>query len=107
MHHKILMSNKNLSYLFLLSLIITLPFHGCGQGKKGAKKSDEILWSIEGNEWNKSIPGSFSPQTKSKFDSLEISSFLGQYPRFKKFEENINTFYSHRKMPLPGLMIKA
>lgn len=50
------------------------------------------------NEWSKSIPGSFSSQTNSRFDSLEIAAFLNRYPKLKKYEMDISTFYSHRNM---------
>jgi murein L,D-transpeptidase YcbB/YkuD len=76
-------------------MILLLPFQGCGQKKVDNSKSikDSTM-----NEWNKSIPGNFSTQTKSKFDSLEIGNFINQFPKLKKYEKNIGTFYSKREM---------
>jgi len=87
------------AYLFIYVLISLLPFQGCGQDRKNtAKNSTDSLRNMDLNEWSKSIPGSFSSQTKSKFDSLEITVFLNQYPKLKKYEKDISTFYSHRGM---------
>jgi murein L,D-transpeptidase YcbB/YkuD len=76
-------------------MILLIPFQGCGQKKVDHSKSikDSTM-----NEWNKSIPGSFSTQTKSKFDSLEIGIFIKQFPQLKKYEKIMNTFYSKREM---------
>lgn len=88
-----------LLYLFLLAWVILLPFGGCEQSKKNASRiSDDSLKNRVEKEWNTTIPGSFSSQTLSSFDSLEISGFLKKYPGFKSYEESIRTFYSHRKM---------
>jgi len=79
--------------------MILLPFQGCGQKKQDAARiSADSLLNKDQNEWNRSIPGSFSSQTKSKFDSLEIDKFIRLYPKFSKFEEIILTFYVHRTM---------
>jgi len=87
------------AFVIVSFFIILLPFQGCGQKKQNAGKvSADSLIDKDQNEWNRSIPGSFSSQTKSRFDSLEISKFIRQYPKFIKFEESILTFYSHRKM---------
>ena len=80
-------------------MISLLPFQGCGQDRKNtAKNPIDSLRNKDLNEWSKSIPGSFSSQTNSKFDSLEIAVFLKKYPKLKKYEKNISTFYSHRNM---------
>jgi len=93
------MNFKNPAYLIFLTWIILLPFQGCGQDKRdSAKVSEDSIRNAAENEWNKTIPGSFSSQTKASFDSLEISSFLDHYPKFKKYGESIRNFYSHRKM---------
>jgi len=87
------------SYLFLYIMISLLPFQGCGQDRKNtAKHIADSLRNRDMNESNKSIAGNFSSQTKSKFDSLEIGIFLNQFPKLKKYEKNINTFYSRRNM---------
>ncbi|MDP3468664.1 MAG: L,D-transpeptidase family protein [Daejeonella sp.] len=93
------MNINNPVYLFLLIMVSLLPFQGCSQDKKNTlMNSQDSLRNHDMNEWNKSIPGSFSTQSKSKFDSLEIGVFLSQYPKLKKYERNISTFYSRRNM---------
>jgi L,D-transpeptidase YcbB len=89
------MKINNSVYLFLSPLILLLPFQGCSQ-----KKIDNstIIKDSTLIEWNKSIPGNFSNQTRSKFDSLEIGIFLNQFPNLKKYEKNISTFYNKRAM---------
>jgi murein L,D-transpeptidase YcbB/YkuD len=89
------MKINNPAYLFLLFMILLLPFQGCGQKKIDKSKSSKDSTI---NEWNKSIPGNFSTQTKSKFDSLEIGIFFKQFPELKKYEKNLNLFYSKREM---------
>lgn len=89
------MKINNPVYLSLSFMILLIPFQGCGQKKVDHSKSikDSTM-----NEWNKSIPGSFSTQTKSKFDSLEIGIFIKQFPQLKKYEKIMNTFYNKREM---------
>ena len=89
------MKINNLVYLFLSFLILLFPFQGCSQKKIDNSTNIKDSTLIE---WNKSIPGNFSNQTKSKFDSLEIGIFLNQFPNLKKYEKNISTFYSKRAM---------
>lgn len=89
------MKINNLVYLFLSPLILLLPFQGCSQKKIDNSTNIKDSTLIE---WNKSIPGNFSNQTRSKFDSLEIGIFLNQFPNLKKYEKNISTFYSKRAM---------
>lgn len=93
------MNIRNQIYFLLFNLILLIPFQGCTQVNQDAEKilADSLrLRDIQ--NWNQSIPGNFSSQTKITFDSLEISGFLMQYPDFNKFGESIRTFYSHRKM---------
>lgn len=84
---------KNLFYFYALAFLM-IPFTGCGQreepGTASLKKQAE-------KERNATIPGSFSSQTSFYFDSLEISGFLKQYPKFIVYEKNIRTFYRYRK----------
>lgn len=44
-----------------------------------------------------SLPGSFSTQTKLRFDSTAIGHFLDSFPSFKVFQKDITHFYSSRK----------
>ena len=89
------MKINNLVYLFLSPMILLFPFQGCSQKKIDNSTNIKDSTLIE---WNKTIPGSFSTQTRSKLDSLEIGIFLNQFPNLKKYEKNISTFYSKRAM---------
>ncbi len=42
------------------------------------------------------LPGSFSTQTKLKFDSTELETFLKQFPKFSNYENDIRRFYQKR-----------
>lgn len=95
----IMMNFKNPAHIIFIAWIILLPFQGCGQSRKNNTKiSQDSLKNRADKEWNGTIPGNFSSQTKAKFDSLDISRFLNQYPKFYKYEESIRTFYRHRNM---------
>ena len=84
---------------FILLYMILIPFPGNSQvNKNNVKSGADSLIKKDQNIWNRNIPGSFSTQTKSRFDSLEIGRFLKRYPKFFQFEESIRIFYDHRKM---------
>jgi len=83
----------------LLLVFFVLPFKGCGQNKNANQVTTaDSLRMRDLKEWNKSIPGSFSTQTKAKFDSLEIGEFMKQFPKLSKYVKSMHTFYSNRKM---------
>jgi murein L,D-transpeptidase YcbB/YkuD len=85
--------------VLIVFILLLLPFRGCGQKKLNTVKvSADSLHIRDQNEWYRSIPGSFSTQTKSKFDRVQIQKFIKQYSKFKKFEESIRTFYAHRTL---------
>lgn len=97
--YRIHINLKNSGYLFFLMWSLLLPFQGCGQSRKDSERTvEDILKNHAEDEWNRTIPGSFSAQAKAAFDSMEISRFFKQYPLFYKYEKSIRTFYSHRKM---------
>lgn len=43
-----------------------------------------------------SLPGSFSTQTKLKFDSTEIAIFLKEFPKLSGYEKELRRFYQKR-----------
>ena len=45
---------------------------------------------------DRSIPGSFSTQTKIRFDSSQVKIFLDSFSKFKIFEKDIYSFYKNR-----------
>ncbi|WP_429392142.1 L,D-transpeptidase family protein [Mucilaginibacter lappiensis] len=59
-------------------------------------KADSLKKKIV-KEWNKTIPGNFSDQTKATFDSAQIVIFLKKYPAFNAYAQDINLFYSKRR----------
>jgi murein L,D-transpeptidase YcbB/YkuD len=68
---------------------------GCRQEQKKVKAQEtEKARSIK--EWNKTIPGNFSAEQKQFLDSVEIDSFLTDYPLFKAYAPSIKEFYSGR-----------
>jgi murein L,D-transpeptidase YcbB/YkuD len=46
--------------------------------------------------WNQTIPGNFSEQTKTVFDSTQLTVFINHFPGFKSFAIEINSFYRKR-----------
>lgn len=90
---------KYRGYIYTLAILFLLPFSRCGQTQKNSGKltADSLQRRAE-KEWNTTIPGSFSSQTASSFDSLEITGFLKQYPEFYPYQASIRTFYRHRNL---------
>ena len=77
------------------SLLVILFLYSCGSTNK--KQNSEKTDSINAEEeWNKTIPGNFSPQQVFYFDSLEISGFMTAYSKFNNQDSNIVRFYKHR-----------
>jgi murein L,D-transpeptidase YcbB/YkuD len=70
----------------------------CGQVKKKAQPESaaDSLKKTTIKEWNKTIPGNFSTQTKSTFDNAEVTVFLKEYPLFRKYAGSIRKFYDLR-----------
>ncbi|TZF82645.1 L,D-transpeptidase family protein [Pedobacter sp. BS3] len=86
-----------LRHTFFLSIIGLLAV-GCGQTVKNAKSAlKDSIKTQSIKEWNKTIPGNFSTQTQTIFDSTAIDSFLKQYPEFNACAGEIHKFYNTRK----------
>lgn len=86
------MLDHYLKYAFPLLFICCLIWGSCSQQSKKNTVTDSLS-----KEWNKTIPGNFSAQTAAVFDSVKIGSFLKQYPGFKIYASEINSFYKRRK----------
>lgn len=83
---------------FLLIIITSFFLPACGQIKNKTKPlttADSLKKATE-KEWNKTIPGGFSAQTKSAFDNTQITIFLKQYPLFNKYAGSLRKFYTLR-----------
>jgi len=91
------MLNRRIKYYTLLIITGVSILFSCKQSPKHrVSKADSIKKKIV-KEWNKTIPGSFSDQTKTVFDSSQINIFLKKYPAFDPYAKDINLFYSKRK----------
>jgi len=83
-------------YILLIITGISILF-SCKQNPKNRiSKADSIKKKVV-KEWNKTIPGSFSDQTQSVFDSTQINIFLKKYPAFDPYAKDISLFYNKRK----------
>ncbi|MGN8070021.1 L,D-transpeptidase family protein [Mucilaginibacter sp. 22184] len=83
-------------YILLIITGISILFSCKQNPKHRISKADSIKKKIV-KEWNKTIPGSFSDQTQSVFDSTQINIFLKKYPAFAPYAKDINLFYNKRK----------
>ncbi|AMR30030.1 hypothetical protein A0256_00665 [Mucilaginibacter sp. PAMC 26640] len=86
-----LKSHLNRQIWLTLALICSTSFSGCGQEVKKATKTDSLK-----NDWDKTIPGNFSGQSKTVFDSTRIASFFKRYPAVKTYEPELRSFYRQR-----------
>jgi murein L,D-transpeptidase YcbB/YkuD len=75
-----------------LALICSISLSGFGQDVEKTAKTGSLK-----NDWDKTIPGNFSGQSKAVFDSTLISSFFKIYPALKTYEQELLTFYRPRK----------
>ncbi|MFD2145428.1 hypothetical protein [Mucilaginibacter antarcticus] len=66
-------------YIFL-SLLLSASLVGCGQQSTKTNLTDPSA-----KTWDKTIPGSFSGQSKLIFDSLAIARFFKIYPDVKEY----------------------
>lgn len=92
------MLNRSCTYYTLLIALCIFTLFSCKQNAKRNQqsKADSLKKKIV-KEWNKTIPGNFSDQTKATFDSTQIVVFLKKYPAFNAYAQDINLFYSKRR----------
>ncbi|WP_074493058.1 L,D-transpeptidase family protein [Mucilaginibacter polytrichastri] len=84
---------RQFSYLLFIVLISSFSLSSCSQNqpaKKPAKK-DSLA-----KAWDKTIPGNFSEQVSSVFDSTQINSFVKLYPNLKTYTGDVAEFYKKR-----------
>jgi len=78
----------------IASFLVTAFLYSCNDGGvKANTQKDSSTVSVN----DPSIPGSFSTQTKLKFDSHAIQQFLDSFVAFRVFEHDIRSFYQSRK----------
>jgi len=73
-------------------LLFSSAMSGCSQEVKKTAKTDSLK-----NDWDQTIPGNFSGQSKTVFDSTQIASFFERYPAVKTYEPEVRTFYRQRR----------
>lgn len=88
------MSNKFFTPLFIATVFISIFFSDCNSKTKTPLSNKDTVPKISAKEIG--IQGSFSAQTKMKFDSSIIKIFLDSFPKFKIFEKDITDFYKNR-----------
>jgi murein L,D-transpeptidase YcbB/YkuD len=81
-----------LKVFILAGILLTGSLGGCGQQVKKTVSIDSAA-----HDWDKTIPGNFSEQSKLTFDSTQIQIFLNKYPAFKSYSGAIQSFYGNRK----------
>ncbi|MFD1256641.1 murein L,D-transpeptidase [Mucilaginibacter terrae] len=75
----------------ILAFSLGTSFHSLGQDTKKVTSTDSLS-----KKWSQTIPGNFSGQSKSLFDSTRIILFFKRYPALKKYEQEIRNFYRQR-----------
>lgn len=91
------MLNRRIKQYTLLIITGISILFSCKQNPKHrVSKADSIKKKIV-KEWNKTIPGSFSDQSKAVFDSTQINIFLKKFPAFDPYAKDISLFYNKRK----------
>jgi L,D-transpeptidase YcbB len=79
------------NYISLLLIIAGCSLNSCGQEIKRQVKTDTLS-----KEWNQTIPGNFSGQTKSIMDSTQLNAFFESYPDVKNYAGQVREFYRKR-----------
>jgi murein L,D-transpeptidase YcbB/YkuD len=78
-------------YIPLLLIIAGCSLNSCGQEIKHQVKTDTLS-----KEWNQTIPGNFSGQTKSVMDSTRLDAFFESYPALQNYAGRVRDFYRKR-----------
>ena len=89
------MSRLPLIILCMLLIIVQTACHN--NEKKPSPGNTDSTITKQKQMQDASIPGGFSNQTVLHFDSNAIQLFLKRYPAFKKFENDLHSFYRQRK----------
>jgi len=85
------MQNQLKKYLSLLLIIAGCSLNSCGQEINRMVKTD-----TSAKEWDQTIPGNFSGQTKSVMDSTLLNAFFESYPDVKNYAGTVRDFYRKR-----------
>ena len=86
------MPSPILKYFLFVCLFSHPLLSSCNQqAKQKLVDTDAVV-----KDWNQTIPGNFSAQSKTVFDSINIDSFIVNYPAFKTYTGEIRSFYQNR-----------
>ena len=88
------MLKKYFTGLFITTLFLSILFANCNNTTSTSSTNKETIPKEAEQEIG--VKGSFSSQTKIKFDSTNIKIFLDSFPKFKPFEKDIRNFYVSR-----------
>jgi murein L,D-transpeptidase YcbB/YkuD len=81
----------NCRLFFLGLMIIYVSLSGCARQAKQKRPAGTST-----SDWNRTIPGNFSEQSKMVFDSSQLAPFFKSYPLFKAYAAEIHHFYQSR-----------
>lgn len=84
-------------FIKILAILWVAGLTSCGSSNRTENRASDVQDSIRAIEnWNETIPGSFSEQKLYPFDSTKIDSFLAKYPLFAPLDSNLIFFYRNR-----------
>ena len=93
------MRNHSPIVRLIFGVLVVLLFIRCGSSGSNPSNKTAITDTIKPvvSNIDRSIPGSFSSQTKIRFDSSQVKIFLDSFSKFRVFEKDIYSFYKKRK----------
>ncbi|WP_118193945.1 L,D-transpeptidase family protein [Albibacterium indicum] len=84
-------------FIKIFAILWVAGLTSCGSSNRTENRASDVQDSIRAIEnWNETIPGSFSEQKLYPFDSTKIDSFLAKYPLFAPLDSNLIFFYRNR-----------
>ena len=92
------MRNHSILVKLISPVLVVQFFTSCGSSGNSPSDKTILTDTIKPavSDIDRSIPGSFSTQTRIKFDSSQVKIFLDSFKIFKIFENDIYTFYRSR-----------
>ena len=85
-------NSRHKKRIYFILIFISFSLYGCAQQVKTPSQADSLA-----KDWNQTIPGNFSAQSKDVFDSTQVQAFFEKYPDLKSCEDQVQTFYTKRK----------
>lgn len=75
-------------------MLLSVGFSLSSCSQPPVKKS--VPADTSAKNWNQTIPGNFSGQSKIVFDSTQLTSFISHFPEFRNYATEITGFYQKR-----------